>query len=230
GGSYGARLNRKISGLRALVSGPLPKSTVPMNEPVTTTLPLVSTATAFPVSMEESPKVCDQRCAPADENFATKMSQPWVSSIPPPKSADAPTAPVITTLPLRSTATPAPQSSPASPNVFTHTGVPADVNFARKISLPLVWGIHPVPKLSQLPNRPVTTTLPAVSMATALPESVSHPPALLDHSAAPVAEYFVTKMALPIGLVRAPAPKSTVPAKVPVTAILPLPSTATPKA
>ena len=45
-----------------------------------------------------------------------------------------------------------------------------------------------------------------------------------------ITENFIRDQALPIGLVRAPAPKSTVPAKVPVTAILPLPSTATPKA
>ena len=101
------------------------------------------------------------------------------------------------------------------------------MNFARKMSLALwVWS-HPVPKLSQFPNCPVTITLPAASMATALPASV-HPPPLFDQSGAPAAEYFVTKMALPIGLVIAPVPKSTVPANVPVTATLPLPSTATP--
>jgi len=50
-GNYGARLKRNTSKLPAFVSGPLPKSTAASNDPVTSTLPLVPTATAFPVSM-----------------------------------------------------------------------------------------------------------------------------------------------------------------------------------
>ena len=93
--------------------------------------------------------------------------------------------------------------------------------------MPPLWGIHPVPKSSQFPNCPVTTTFPAASTATALPASV-HPPATFDHRCAPLGEYLVTKMAWPNGLVSVPPPRSTVWRKDPVTTALPLASTATP--
>src|SRR5438046_2250606 len=67
---------------------------------------------------------------------------------------------------------------------------------------------------------------PAESMATALPPSSSHPPALFDQSVVPVDEYFTTKMAIPFAVL-GPPPKSTVPENFPVTRTLPLPSAAT---
>src|SRR5881296_752915 len=46
---------RKTSSAPALVSGPVPKSTVPLNFPVTSTLPLPSMATPRPVPPPRSP-------------------------------------------------------------------------------------------------------------------------------------------------------------------------------
>ena len=86
-----------------------------------------------------------------------------------------------------------------------------------------------MPKLSQLPKFPATTMLPEASTATPVPESLKYPPALLDHSAAPAAEYFVTKMDQANELVMAPAPKFTVPKNDPVTTTFPAASTATPR-
>src|SRR5881398_795710 len=68
----GESLARKIS-TPALVSAPPPKSAGPENAPVTSMLPLGSTATALPELENESPMLLDHRGAPADENFATTM-------------------------------------------------------------------------------------------------------------------------------------------------------------
>src|SRR2546429_7946937 len=46
---------RKMSVAPTLVSGPVPKSIVPLNFPVTSTLPLASTATARPAPPPRSP-------------------------------------------------------------------------------------------------------------------------------------------------------------------------------
>ena len=62
--SYGVRSTTKISEPPALVSGPPPKSTVAANQPVVTTLPLPSMATAFPPSFAVPPKRRDQSWLP----------------------------------------------------------------------------------------------------------------------------------------------------------------------
>src|SRR5438128_6292342 len=97
---------RKTSSAPALVSGPVPKSTVPLNLPVTSTLPLPSTATARPVPPPRSPpRHFDHSVAPVAEYFDTKTA-PGGHTTPPPKSTLLSTRPVITVLPLASTATP----------------------------------------------------------------------------------------------------------------------------
>src|SRR5437773_5539947 len=56
----------------ALVSGPVPKSTVPLNLPVTSTLPLTSTATARPVPPPRMPpRHFDHTVAPFGEYLVT---------------------------------------------------------------------------------------------------------------------------------------------------------------
>src|SRR5437763_15533504 len=56
---------RKTSSPPALVSGPVPKSTVPLNFPVTSTLPFPSTATARPVPPPSTPpRHCDHTAGP----------------------------------------------------------------------------------------------------------------------------------------------------------------------
>src|SRR5437773_2035484 len=97
---------RKISVAPALVMGPVPKSTVPLNFPVTSTLPLPSTATARPVPPPRSPpRHFDHIAAPDCEYFDTNTAAGGHTT-PPPKSTVLSTRPVITALPLASTATP----------------------------------------------------------------------------------------------------------------------------
>src|SRR5213593_4961796 len=97
---------RKTSSAPALVSGPVPKSTVPLNFPVTSTLPFTSTATARPVPPPRSPpRHFDHIAAPDCEYFETNTAAGGHTT-PPPKSTVLSTRPVITALPLASTATP----------------------------------------------------------------------------------------------------------------------------
>src|SRR6059058_6141542 len=111
----GESLARKMS-TAALISAPPPKSIGPENAPVTAMLPLGSTATPFPEFENESPKPLDQRCAPAGENFATKMVLgPALVSAPVPKSIVPLNFPVTSTLPLPSTATARPVPPPSTP-------------------------------------------------------------------------------------------------------------------
>src|SRR5438445_7719602 len=97
---------RKMSVAPTLVSGPVPKSIVPLNFPVTSTLPLASTATARPVPPPRSPpRHFDHSVAPVGEYLDTNTVSGWHTT-PPPKSTLLSTRPVITVLPLESTATP----------------------------------------------------------------------------------------------------------------------------
>src|SRR5437762_11868827 len=89
----------------ALVSAPVPKSIVPLNFPVTSTLPLPSTATARPVPPPSTPpRHFDHIVAPVGEYFDTNTAAG--GHTPPPKFTVLSTRPVITALPLASTATP----------------------------------------------------------------------------------------------------------------------------
>src|SRR5947207_1604634 len=102
----GEYVARKIAVAPALVMGPVPKSTVPLNFPVTSTLPLPSTATARPVPPPRSPpRHFDHSAAPDCEYFDTNTAAGGHTT-PPPKSTVLSTRPVITALPLASTATP----------------------------------------------------------------------------------------------------------------------------
>src|SRR5439155_20468002 len=111
---YGVRSTTKMSELPTLVSGPPPKSAVAANQPVVTTLPLPSIATAFPPSFAVPPKRRDQSWLPlVPVSFATKISpEPAVASAPPPKLMLLSKLPVTATLPLGSTATPVAFSKP----------------------------------------------------------------------------------------------------------------------
>src|SRR5438128_2214580 len=97
---------RKTSSAPALVSGPVPKSTVPLNFPVTSTLPSPSTATARPAPPPSAPpRHFDHSAAPLGAYFDTKIAV-GEHTTPPPKSTLLSTRPVITALPLPSNATP----------------------------------------------------------------------------------------------------------------------------
>src|SRR6184192_4024340 len=88
----------------ALVSGPVPKSTVPLSFPVTSTLPLTSTARPVPPP-RTPPRHFDHSVAPVGEYLDTNTVAGWHTT-PPPKSTLLSTRPVITVLPLESTASP----------------------------------------------------------------------------------------------------------------------------
>src|SRR5439155_25604820 len=97
---------RKTWSAPALVSGPVPKSTVPPNFPVTSTLPFPSTATARPVPPPSTPpRHFDHSVVPVGEYFDTKIAVGGHTT-PPPKSTLLSIRPVITALPLPSNATP----------------------------------------------------------------------------------------------------------------------------
>src|SRR5207249_1259034 len=113
----------------------------------------------------------------------------------------------ITTFPQGSTTTAAP-----APVSFDHTCAPAGDSFTRKPAR--AEAVNGPPPKSIVPEKsPVTTTLPAGSVATPIPLSYPDPPPVtLDQRCAPAGEYLVTKMpyAGPPAL-SAPPPKSTVP-------------------
>src|SRR5205823_13948409 len=91
---------------RSLVSGPVPKSTVPLNFPVTSTLPFPSTATARPVPPPSTPpRHFYHSAAPVGAYVDTKTAVGGHTT-PPPKSTLLSIRPVITALPLPSNATP----------------------------------------------------------------------------------------------------------------------------
>src|SRR5438876_9414769 len=74
---------RKISVAPALVMGPVPKSTVPLNFPVTSTLPLPSTATARPVPPPRTPtRHVDHIAAPDSEYFDPNTAAGRYTSTP----------------------------------------------------------------------------------------------------------------------------------------------------
>src|SRR4026208_2555157 len=154
-------------------------------------LPLVSIPTAFPDSRLVPPNRCDQTCVPVAEYFARKMSfNPALVSAPPPKSTAFRKYPVTTTLPLLSTATPLPRSSPVLPKLFDQTCAPADVYFATKMSLvPDTLVNAPPPKSTVPTNAPVTTMLPLLSTVISPLRSFPVSPNLFDHRCEPVAEY-----------------------------------------
>src|SRR5205809_561564 len=86
---------------------------------------------------------------------------------------------------------------------------------------------EPAPKFTAAWKVPVTTTLPLVSHATPLPAcTASALPKRRDQRWPPVGESLARKMSTP-ALVRTPPPKSAGPENAPVTAMLPLGSTAT---
>src|SRR5262245_51043299 len=96
-----------------------------MKEPPTKISPFLSIASELPHSRgsrldnaSELPKRLDQRCAPADEYFAIKISwPPALVRVPPPKLMPLTNQPVTTILPLLSTATASglPEPGPAKP-------------------------------------------------------------------------------------------------------------------
>src|SRR5438309_190943 len=87
--------------------------------------------------------------------------------------------------------------------------------------------VQPAPRSIELSNDPVTSTLPLPSHATPLPAcTASALPKRRDQTWPPVGESLARKMSTP-ALVRTPPPKSAGPENAPVTAMLPLGSTAT---
>src|SRR5439155_10012252 len=171
--SYGVRSTTKISEPPALVSGPPPKSTVAANQPVVTTLPLPSMATAFPPSFAVPPKRRDQSWLPlVPASFATKISpEPAVASAPPPKLMLLSKLPVTATLPLPSTAIPVAFSNPGPVACVDHIHAPVvPAYFATKTSLfTLVY--VPAPKFTAPLNCPVMIALLLASTATPVPRS-----------------------------------------------------------
>src|SRR5438093_2210036 len=123
----------KTSLLPALVSGPPPRSTVYENAPVTSTLPLLSTATPLPDERkpgEPLPKVRDHTYLPSGAYLTMKMDcHPLLEVGPPPKSTVPPKFPVTSTLPLLSTATPRPSPCPTQ---RAHCRAPAAEYLATK--------------------------------------------------------------------------------------------------
>src|SRR5579871_380853 len=91
------------------MSGPPPKSTMPLNQPITNMLPLASAAMACPRAPSmPSPKALDQRNDPSVPSLATKTSgpMPLMSEAPLPKLAAPTKEPVTSTSPAASTAIP----------------------------------------------------------------------------------------------------------------------------
>src|SRR5262249_15653533 len=143
-------LTRKMSVPPALVRGPPPKSTVPKNDPVNTTLPLPSTAMSVPLSDPVPPNLWDHRWGPSPAHFATKMSvAAGVVRGPPPKSTVPKNDPVNTTLPLPSTAMSVPLSDPVPPNLWDHRWVPSAAYFATKMSFRPALTSCASPKLAE---------------------------------------------------------------------------------
>src|SRR5437879_5894394 len=90
----------------ALVSEVPEKAAVAWKEPVTKTLPPLSTATLAGTSSPAPPPLRTHSGDPVAEYFATKISlDPVLIRTPPPKSADVRKLPVTSTFPLLSTAT-----------------------------------------------------------------------------------------------------------------------------
>src|SRR5438128_5852710 len=87
--------------------------------------------------------------------------------------------------------------------------------------------VQPAPRSIEFSNDPVTSTLPLPSHATPLPACVASPlPKCRDQMWPPFGESLARKMSIP-ELMSAPPPKSAAPENAPVTAMLPLGSTAT---
>src|SRR5256884_3661951 len=146
--------------------GPPPKSDPPPAVPISTTLPLLSTATPFPASFMPPPNALDHRGSPAAEYFARKISvAPALVMGPVPKSTVPLNFPVTSTLPLPSTATARPVPPPRSPpRHFDHIAAPDCEYFDTNTAA----GGHttPPPKSTVLSTRPVITALPLASTAT----------------------------------------------------------------
>src|SRR6185436_13949286 len=219
--------------------GPLPKSLVPQNAPVTHTSPERSTARAPGLSLAVPPHRLAQRVEPlAAESLAITMSsRPAALRLMPPKSApdDEMIAPRNTSL-FPSTATAQPRSSAVPPKRLAQTrlGGLAVSYLATNPSAftePPVVSVVP-PKSTSPVNWPVTIMLPCLSNATLWKISDRVLPKRLAQRARPCASYLAIKPSLSntalleIGTV----PKSTVPDKTPTMTTLPNWSTASPLA
>src|SRR6059058_5353023 len=216
------RRARKISSMPAPPSTVPPKSSPSRYEPVTTGLPLRSTATPLPASESAPPKRCVASGTPSAEYRATKMSlRPALMRDPVPKLTAAWNVPVTTTLPIGSTATALPPAS------FDQRYAPAGEYFATNISLCAKLLVQPPPRSIEFSNDPVTSTLPLPSHATPLPAwTASTAPKCRDQTCPPAGESLARKTSTP-ELNSVPPPKSAGPENAPVTAMLPLGSTAT---
>src|SRR5207249_1292642 len=138
--------------------------------------------------------------------------------------------PVMTTLPLPSTAMPAPSSlAPLGKFLDQRCDPSAAAYFATKTSSPPSELVKVAPPKLTVPLKyPVMKTLPLPSTATPYAAfAAPAPPHRLDQRRAPVGVYFATKISAELTLVSGPPPKSTVFEKVPATTILPPASTAT---
>src|SRR5437899_2582234 len=213
----------------AVVKAPVPKLALDWKVPVTTTLPLASTAMPRPTSSRSPPPSFDHRWAPVGEYFATNTSLPAKPvTQPAPRSIEFWKEPVTSTFPLASHATPLPACvASALPKAFDQIGSPAAEYFARKMSVAPTLVSGPVPKSMVPLNFPVTSTLPLASTATARPAPPPRsPPKHFVHTEAPVAVYFERN--IEPGRHTTPLPKSTMLSTRPVITALPLASSATP--
>ena len=203
------------------------KSALPTWSPVTSALPALSTATPSPKLEEPERRFLDHTWAPvAPENFATNIPYPppIVLSVGPPKLMLAVNAPVTSTSPLPSTATPKPSSSPDEPNRFAHRKPPVAEYLATKMSFSPALLSAPPPKSTAFWKYPVTNALPLRSRAIPVTPSFPVPPIRRDHTGVPSAKYFARNASSIPPLLSAPPPKSTVPVNDPPTSTLPLPS------
>src|SRR5882724_4328694 len=138
---------------------PPPKFAVAVEEPTTITLPLESTATAWPTSSPVPPKTRDHRWAPPAVYFATNRSfPPPPVRGPPPKSAVPETRPVTTRqlLPFTpsqlarvSTALAPTQSLPALPKRRDDTYAPMATGHAGVFVLAVLLVAERLPALSR---------------------------------------------------------------------------------
>src|SRR5207247_2970 len=164
---YGVRSTTKMSVEPAVVRIAPPKSPVPTNQPVITTLRLPPIATAVPALLPVSAKTRAHTCAPlAPDSFATNaFSIPIEVSAPPPKSIEEVKLPATAMSPALSTATPVAFSQLLGPaGCFAQIYAPsATAYLATKTSLKELVKALPPPKLSPIPyNSPAITTLPQV--------------------------------------------------------------------
>src|SRR5437867_2446508 len=153
----------KMSLEPALTSAAPPRFTVPKKLPVTTTLPLPSTATTGAWSQLVPPNRFDHTCAPVAAYFAMKMSVAVVLALvsgPPPKSTVPVKVPATTMSPVPSTATVSADSSIVPPIRVAHTGAPVAEYFTMKMSLAPALVSDSFPKSTVPLKDPTTTRFP----------------------------------------------------------------------